>query len=46
MFKWKRMKCIERNTHSFLFPQNFKFSFLQKLGGIEGNEIRFNDFFY
>ena len=45
MFKWEGMKCIGGNTYSFLFPQNFKFSFLQKLGGIEGNEIRFNEFF-
>ena len=46
MFKWKGMKCIGRNTHYFLFLQNFKFLFLQKLGGIEGNKIRFNEFFY
>ena len=45
MFKWEGMKCIGGNTYSFLFSQNFKFSFLQKLGGIEGNEIRFNEFF-
>ena len=40
------MKYIGGNTHSFLFLQNFKFSFLQKLGEIEGNEIRFNEFFH
>ena len=45
MFKWEGMKCIRGNIHSFLFPRNFKFSFLQKLG-IEGNEIIFNEFFY
>ena len=39
------MELVEGNTHSFLFPQNLKFSFPPKLGGIGGNEIRFNDFF-
>ena len=39
------MEWVEGNTHSFLFPQNLKFSFPPKLGGIGGNEIRFNDFF-
>ena len=29
----------------FLFPQNLKFSFSLKLGGIGENEIRFNEFF-
>jgi hypothetical protein len=33
------------NTHSSLFPPNPKFSFPLKLGGIEGNKFKFNDFF-
>jgi hypothetical protein len=36
---------MEWNTHSSLFPQNPKFSFLPKLGGIGGNGFKFNDFF-
>ena len=39
------MEWLGGNTHSFLFPQNLKFSFSPKLGGIGGNEIRFNEFF-
>jgi hypothetical protein len=38
------VKGIEWNTHSFLFPQNPKFSFPTKLEGIEGNGFKFNDF--
>ena len=34
---------MARREHSFL--ENLKFSFLLKLGGMGGNEIRFNDFF-
>ena len=39
------MEWVGGNIHSSLFPQNLKFSFLPKLGGMRGNEIRFNDFF-
>ena len=39
------MEWLRGNTHSFLFPQNLKFSFSLKLGGIGENEIRFNEFF-
>ena len=44
-FKWKGIEWVGRNTHSSLFPENLKFSFSPKLGGMGGNEIRFNDFF-
>jgi len=40
------MKWVEGNTYPFLFPYNLKFSFLPKLGGMRGDKIRFNDFFY
>ena len=39
------MEWVEGNTHSSLFPENLKFSFSPKLGGMKGNEIKFNDFF-
>ena len=39
------MEWLGGNTHSFLFPQKFKFSLSPKLGGIRGNEVRFNEFF-
>ena len=39
------MKWVGVNTHSSLFPENLKFSFPPKLGGMRGNEIRFNNFF-
>ena len=39
------MEWAGENTHSSLFPENLKFSFFLKLKRIEGNEIRFNDFF-
>ena len=39
------MKWVGGNTYSSLFPENLKFSFPPKLGGMGGNEIRFNDFF-
>ena len=44
-FKWEGIEWIGRNTHFFLFPYNLKFSFPLKLGGMRGNEIRFNEFF-
>ena len=44
-FKWEGMEWLEGNTHSSLFLQNLKFLFPSKLGGMRGNEIRFNDFF-
>ena len=39
------MEWIKGNTHSSLFLLNLKFSFPPKLGGIGGNEIRFNEIF-
>ena len=39
------MQWIGENTHSSLFPENLKFLFPLKLGGMRGNKIRFNDFF-
>ena len=39
------MEWLRGNIHFFLFPQNLKFSFSLKLGGIGENEFRFNEFF-
>ena len=39
------MEWVGGNINSSLFPKNLKFSFSSKLGGMSGNEIRFNDFF-
>ena len=39
------MEWVGENTHSSLFFENLKFSFPLKLGGMGGNEIRFNNFF-
>ena len=33
------MKWVNGKIHSFLFPQNLKFSFASKLEGIKDNEI-------
>ena len=39
------MEQLEGNTHSFLFPQNLKFLFPSKLGGMGGNGFKFNEIF-
>ena len=39
------MEWLEGNAHSFLFPPNLKFLFPSKLGGMRGNEFRFNEIF-
>ena len=39
------MEWVGENIHSSLFSENLKFSFPPKLGGMGGNEIRFNNFF-
>ena len=39
------MKCLGGNVHSSLFPQNLKFLFSSKLGGMGGNRFRFNEIF-
>ena len=43
-FKLEEMKLIEENTRSSLFPQNLKFSFPPKLGGIGRNVLTFHSF--
>ena len=44
-FKWEGMEWLGGNAHSSLFPQNLKFLFPSKLGGMGGNEFRFNEIF-
>ena len=39
------MKLIDMYTHTYLFPQNLKYSFSQKFGRIQGNVIKFNEVF-
>ena len=39
------MKYLGGNVHSSLFPQNLKFLFSSKLGGMGGNGFRFNEIF-
>ena len=39
------MELLRENTHSLLSPQNLKFLFPPKLGGIGGNGFRFNENF-
>ena len=39
------MEWLEGNAHSSLSPQNLKFLFPSKLGGMRGNEFRFNEIF-
>ena len=44
-FKWEEMEWLGGNVHSSLFPQNLKFLFPPKLGGMRGNGFRFNEIF-
>ena len=37
---------VMREHSSLSFPLNFKFLFSLKLGGMEGNELRFNEFLF
>ena len=39
------MEWLEGNAHSSIFPQNLKFLFPLKLGGMGGNGFRFNEIF-
>ena len=39
------MEWLGGNAHSSLFPQNLKFFFPSKLGGMGWNEFRFNEIF-
>ena len=45
VFRWERMKMVDKNTYSSFFLITLKFSFLIKLEGIGGNKIRFNKIF-
>ena len=39
------MEWLKENIHSLLSPQNHKFLFPPKLGGVGGNEFKFNENF-